>query len=287
MKFAVLLLVVCSVSAQKKLSLKEVMKGVDGIEVERVGKNNHHTVVDTQTNKVSTKRFEHTMKTLNDALPTTDPPTNSPTAQPTNYQYNPMNAWVECRVDVWSSYTPCSKSCGTGKRQRKRKFHPAKLNPFYEGDSPGAPPICTIDSSTKEKFITETIPCKKQLCPIDCVWGKWSNWKLADAAGHVKHTRSVAIDPQNGGMPCSGPRVQTKHWTSSAHMYGDETDHALCKPSIKTDKWTSCKVNQNGKKYKFRTRTQTKCDANSVTKVVMKYKQSKECGGDHFARFAN
>lgn len=246
-------------------------------------------MVDTETNKRSTARFEKTLKTLNNAVPKTAPPTNSPTAQPTNYQYNPNNAWVECRVDVWSRYTPCTKSCGGGTRQRKRMFHPTKLNPFYDGDSPGAAPGCTIDPSTKEKFLTESISCNKQACPVDCVWSKWSNWKLADTAGHVKHTRTVAIRAQNGGKRCSGPRVQTKHWTSSAHMYGDDTDHALCKPSIKTGKWTKCIANKNGKKYQFRTRTETKCDANSVTKVVMNYKQSKVCGkgGGHYARFAN
>ncbi|XP_032220680.2 transmembrane protease serine 6 isoform X2 [Nematostella vectensis] len=93
----------------------------------------------------------------------------------------------------WSSFSPCSKSCGRGLQSRTRQCN----NP---SPSNGGSPCVGLAKEQKD--------CNLRGCPVDGKWGKWSNFYLCSkTCGNGVRTRYRLCNnpvPINGGRTCSG-----------------------------------------------------------------------------------
>jgi|UniRef100_A0A6C0M157 hypothetical protein len=94
----------------------------------------------------------------------------------------------DCKVSIWSPWSTCSKSCGSGTRYRTRTVTSST----------------TLDGASCPS-LREEEPCNTQLCPIDCAVSDWSNWSTCNATcggGTQTRTRTITTQPANGGTIC-------------------------------------------------------------------------------------
>lgn len=115
--------------------------------------------------------------------------------------------FAECPVDggfgLWSSWTACSKTCGTGSQSRSRPCN----NPTPTGGGQN----CTGDSSQAKS-------CKIKSCPgaVNGGWSAYSSWTACTEPkyclqGIKKRTRSCTNPPPaNGGDECAGLAEEEK-----------------------------------------------------------------------------
>ncbi|XP_067931666.1 mucin-2-like [Watersipora subatra] len=98
---------------------------------------------------------------------------------------SPYNPCDECSWSTWSS---CSKTCGTGTQVRNKL-------------SSGRKCIETTE--------TETQRCNVEDCPAGCEWTDWSKWSdcSVECGGGVQN-RTREVEPTNAG--CDGPSVQSE-----------------------------------------------------------------------------
>ena len=99
---------------------------------------------------------------------------------------------VDCQMSAWGWWSPCTKSCGGGKRTRERKM----LVPRS-----GNGKTCGSNS--------EKGNCNAQPCPIDCEANAWGTFTHCSAAcGLGKHIRKRTFKAQkkcpNGETSCYG-----------------------------------------------------------------------------------
>ena len=66
----------------------------------------------------------------------------------------------DCVWNPWSSWSPCSKTCGTGIAQRSRTVLKEAI---LDGKK------CSNEDATQTK------ECQTVACPV-CKWSEWSNW---------------------------------------------------------------------------------------------------------------
>jgi hypothetical protein len=124
---------------------------------------------------------------------------------------------VDCVMDDWSAWSPCSASCGGGVRERSRGV--TRLDAFG-GQACGA----TIEVSE-----CNTEPCAPTVHPRDCQMSEWSAWDRCERRnGELIHTHSrvrlVLAPPALGGAAC-GNTSQTEQcrpedWVFSAAANG-------------------------------------------------------------------
>ena len=99
------------------------------------------------------------------------------------YQYRKLvfkALYLLIELTSWNSWTPCSRTCGTGERTRSRK--------------------CSDYASSKDKnnpckenlFERET--CNTQKCPIYTEWSGWSSCSVTCGGGRQERDR-VCIQP--------------------------------------------------------------------------------------------
>jgi hypothetical protein len=99
---------------------------------------------------------------------------------------------IDCVMTQWSTFSECSKSCGTGNKQRTRSIDPQHVhNP--------------ITSPCPKK--TDILECNAAPCPIDCIPMPWGSWTTCDNAnkcgtGQQTRTRAIASYPVFGGKAC-------------------------------------------------------------------------------------
>ncbi|XP_064488880.1 spondin-1-like isoform X2 [Ornithodoros turicata] len=99
---------------------------------------------------------------------------------------------IDCVFTRWSEWTPCSRTCGNGRRERRRMI---KLNP-QNGGKP-----CP-------KKLVQRRKCKENPpCPVDCMltpWGEWQPCSKTCGPGAVQERhRTVKRHPKNGGTSCA------------------------------------------------------------------------------------
>eukprot|EP00929_Paragymnodinium_shiwhaense_P001909 TRINITY_DN10211_c0_g1_i1.p1 TRINITY_DN10211_c0_g1~~TRINITY_DN10211_c0_g1_i1.p1 ORF type:complete len:2676 (-),score=436.46 TRINITY_DN10211_c0_g1_i1:580-8202(-) len=98
---------------------------------------------------------------------------------------------VDCQYRPWGEWTPCSRSCGQGTRERSRGV---------QGASNGGLPCGDI--------LKAVVPCSDQLCPIDGEWTDWGPWsdcsaKCKGERGQYQRSRR-RTEPEFGGMAAQG-----------------------------------------------------------------------------------
>lgn len=106
---------------------------------------------------------------------------------------------TSCKLSDWNPWGPCSVSCGSGQRTRRRS-----VTDLREGRGLGC-----MDK-TIETLACDNNPCNK----TDCVWGDWSDWGGCSrhcGGGQQKRERAILTYPTFGGAACppSG-RVETR-----------------------------------------------------------------------------
>ncbi|CAE7553253.1 HMCN1 [Symbiodinium natans] len=105
---------------------------------------------------------------------------------------------VDCVMDEWQSWAPCSVSCGRGQRVRTRKVRTM--------NSHGGRP-CHVDLSATEGC--EMTPCAEACQAQDCEWSQWSDWGACDkCGGQMKRFRNVIRPSQCGGHGCAAAAAE-------------------------------------------------------------------------------
>ncbi|CAJ1422707.1 unnamed protein product, partial [Effrenium voratum] len=99
---------------------------------------------------------------------------------------------VDCVMNEWQPWGPCSVSCGRGQRVRSRTVQ--SLN------SHGGRP-CHTDLSETEGC--RAVSCAEACEAQDCVWSDWSDWGACDkCGGQMKRFRNVITPSSCGGKGC-------------------------------------------------------------------------------------
>ncbi|KAM4861104.1 hemicentin-1 [Thomomys bottae] len=109
----------------------------------------------------------------------------------------PVTIQVHGGFSLWSSWRPCSVTCGKGIQKRSRLCNsplPANGGKLCHGPD------------------SETRTCQNKLCPVDGHWSEWSLWEeCTRSCGRGNRTRTrTCNDPpaQHGGRPCEGNAVE-------------------------------------------------------------------------------
>jgi hypothetical protein len=97
---------------------------------------------------------------------------------------------TECVLSQWSTYTPCSKSCGQGSMSRDRGI----IKEPSSGKSCGA--------------VREDTACNGQACPVDCKVSSWGAFGACSAMWALARTRARARSPTAAAMAASSARPQ-------------------------------------------------------------------------------
>ncbi|CAF1679281.1 unnamed protein product [Rotaria magnacalcarata] len=160
-----------------------------------------------------------------------------------NYEIESCNSSINCPVDgiwgVWSSYSDCTASCGTGTRTQTRLC----LNQSNGGQT-------CYGSATK------TIPCSTNIsCPINGQWTTWSSQSPCSATcgtGFTVRTRTCSqVIPTFGGVSCPGSSVLYETCTASQNCSVDG-QWGSWKP------WSACTATCGKNSTKYTTR---RCDS--------------------------
>ncbi|KAF7236260.1 SCO-spondin, partial [Varanus komodoensis] len=141
-----------------------------------------------------------------------------------------------CAWSLWSAWSPCSATCGSGLRTRFRASTSGAWSPECLQEqlqtrpcAPGAcPPLCLHEGRERDLgdawlvgecqqciCTPEGIFCLDVACAVSGAWTPWSPWSDCPATcGHGTQVRARAcVDPppRNGGAPCSGPETQARN----------------------------------------------------------------------------
>lgn len=156
---------------------------------------------------------------------------------------------VDCDVSQWSSWGPCSKSCGLGRQTRSRSIE-------RQLDNGGS--VCPALASMRG--------CNPQLCPVDCVLGAWGAWEAQQYAKQVgavqlQRKRDRLIAPVAGGVPCGAlTEVKTRK----------------CANQDVLGSWSRCSASC-GTGYQYRYREHVRCAAKAAVKYHLRFRQGQHC----------
>jgi len=100
---------------------------------------------------------------------------------------------TDCKLSKWSAVNECSKSCGTGHQMTERTILVSPLN--------GGKKCGPLRSTRK---------CNAKPCPIDCAYGKWSDYGACSVScasyGKMYRTRTIITQPKFGGAQCEAAK---------------------------------------------------------------------------------
>ena len=99
---------------------------------------------------------------------------------------------VDCTVSSWSSWSSCSRTCGSGVKTRTR----TKTRSASCGGT------CPYD-------FTDTKRCNSNCCPVNCVYS-WGSWGSCSGCGMSTHSRSPTIYRYSRCNGNSCPSRQTR-----------------------------------------------------------------------------
>eukprot|EP00929_Paragymnodinium_shiwhaense_P017133 TRINITY_DN1260_c0_g1_i1.p1 TRINITY_DN1260_c0_g1~~TRINITY_DN1260_c0_g1_i1.p1 ORF type:complete len:1536 (+),score=290.62 TRINITY_DN1260_c0_g1_i1:141-4748(+) len=131
---------------------------------------------------------------------------------------------VDCHLSEWSEYSECSKSCGGGQKQKKRRVS----TPAANGGEP-----CNGTLSITEPCNDK--PCDKEVC-TDCKWTEWGSWsKCTHCGGQQFRHRQIDELPTHCGKPCdTKATTEVSNCTSMCEeefscAWSDWNSHSECK----------------------------------------------------------
>jgi len=132
---------------------------------------------------------------------------------------------IDCKLSDWKDWSACSKDCGGGQETRLRRM-------LTEPKGLGIPCSDALE-------ITQG--CNTQAClvngtmPIDCSWGKWSEWGACDKCNGQRHRfRNIASMPEFGGKDCLlSDTEETDRCARLCHgplwcSWGDWSEYSRC-----------------------------------------------------------
>eukprot|EP00397_Hematodinium_sp_SG-2012_P001943 GEMP01001948.1.p1 GENE.GEMP01001948.1~~GEMP01001948.1.p1 ORF type:complete len:1138 (+),score=201.54 GEMP01001948.1:209-3622(+) len=110
----------------------------------------------------------------------------------------PCNTPEDCKLEPWSTWGSCSRTCGGGEQYRSRSIISTSV---YGGNG------C-------HDFLKEVRGCGEKHCggSEDCLWNNWSTYSACSATcggGMKQRDRSIKQAPRNGGKLCD-PMVKTE-----------------------------------------------------------------------------
>lgn len=99
---------------------------------------------------------------------------------------------VDCEWNDWQDWRGCSASCGLGRGLRMRDVR----TPMLHG------------GKDCEGGFSQERDCNLRFCPLHCGLADWSDWGSCSTScgdGQEARERSVAVEADYGGIPCTGP----------------------------------------------------------------------------------
>jgi len=108
---------------------------------------------------------------------------------------------VDCVAGKWNKWSLCSQTCGRAGSQNRRRviITPASLARTYGKVTIPAGKACGDTSETR--------PCNRFACPVDCQVGEWTDYSACSltcgpVSGTQTRTRELLVDFENGGKVC-------------------------------------------------------------------------------------
>ncbi|KAF4095523.1 hypothetical protein G5714_023126 [Onychostoma macrolepis] len=132
------------------------------------------------------------------------------------------NGAADCPADVsdemgcgvwgpWSSWSPCSRSCGSGTMSRQRRCS--------REDSDGP---CRGEKTQRQQ-------CYSTACPVDGYWLPWVTWSnCSKGCGGVEVRQRECFPPQNGGRTCAELPGETNLTTDIRPCPQDDCANVSC-----------------------------------------------------------
>lgn len=102
---------------------------------------------------------------------------------------------IHCKVSAWTSWSACTKSCGTGTHARARKIVTHAQHGGF---------VCPV--------LNEERHCNEHFCPVDCVVSPWTSFGACTTScgtGKQTRTRQIVEAAKYGGacLPLSNDRA--------------------------------------------------------------------------------
>ncbi|XP_062620618.1 coadhesin-like, partial [Saccostrea cucullata] len=114
-------------------------------------------------------------------------------------QNQTCKASVDGGFSEWSSWTQCSRTCGSGTKTRSRTC---------------TNPVPTNRGRNCTGAYAEIADCTIAGCPVDGHWSGWTAWgdcSVSCGGGSQQKNRYCSNpSPQNGGLPCLGTNTDTQ-----------------------------------------------------------------------------
>jgi hypothetical protein len=130
---------------------------------------------------------------------------------------------IDCVASAWFWTGSCSKTCGSGKKQKVRNV----IKPPSAGGK-------------KCPHLAESVACHIGACPIHCNVGTWSDWSTCSKTcgkGFQTRIRSVATHAKHGGYTCPNLKGQQSCTVAACPVHCLVTNWS---------KWTGCDKSCNG-----------------------------------------
>ncbi|XP_072186520.1 SCO-spondin [Excalfactoria chinensis] len=80
---------------------------------------------------------------------------------------------------TWGTWSPCSRSCGTGLTSRESSCSCPSPGP------PGA--LCNASTGDGDRAQREVQACYLRPCPAECSWSAWSSWGSCSCSSPLQH----------------------------------------------------------------------------------------------------
>ena len=138
---------------------------------------------------------------------------------------------VDCKWSIWSGWTPCSKTCGDGVKERTRQVQTYAQNGGSEcqGLTSQTQSCNDIECPRIGKYKNyQGLPLfywlvifaiwqdliYELLFSVDCQWSDWSKTGRCSKScgrGTQNFERTKLVESQNGGQSCTGSRTKIEY----------------------------------------------------------------------------